>query len=337
MNGNYIVQPGEASAVQQDAAQIAQQQPTAPRWTDSARLVGNTARITLSGGSETVENVENVKQSEYGELTQRDPSGGILSTARSTFGRPVAGTDVRPNSIVKVGGMETSVAAAVAAGLLQRNGDGSYSETGDGSQVSSQAPQEPQQPQEQQQQDPAATKVEDLPQQLHEYAQDFCSRVDNVTVTSAVNALINGGDLSDNLVGQIAGQMQLEPGEVRGRTDQIRAAYTEQAYKMVGEHAQAIFDYANAHEPRALQAATQKHVTQEDPRAYDEVVRSFWLNLDRYAPAAILSANNAKDVGARRESNGSITVELKGYPRMSWQAAVRAGLIAPSRNAAMKR
>ena len=173
-------------------------------------------------------------------------------------------------------------------------------------------------------------KVANLPAELHSYAEQFCSAVDNATVTGAVNTLAEGGDLNEHLVGQIADQMQLEPNEVRARADQLRAAHTQQAHNIVGENASAIFDYANQHQPALLRDAINKHVTQEDPLGYDKVVQAFWLDLPKH-PAAILTARNAAQLEPQRGRDGTITVDIPGHGRTTWAAAVRAGLIGPPR------
>src|SRR5262249_28295196 len=89
--------------------------------TDTARMIGGVERCTIGGVTQT--RVSDNGRTSTADLFPRDGSQGILQTARSISGRPLSGSDIKANTTVIVAGVETSVAAAVAAGFLQRNGD----------------------------------------------------------------------------------------------------------------------------------------------------------------------------------------------------------------------
>jgi hypothetical protein len=116
MDGRIILSPEEAASARAEAT--AHQTPAASRWGDSARMVGNTARITVSGGQDNIETVANIQHGEWTELSKRDEPSSIISSARSPAGRAVSGADITGSSIVRVGNTETTVKAACAAGLL---------------------------------------------------------------------------------------------------------------------------------------------------------------------------------------------------------------------------
>src|SRR5262249_688373 len=81
-------------------------------------------RVTVTNGVSTMET-----GGEVSRYTQEKPSGTTaVSTIRSPLGSPRSGPDVRPTDTITVAGYETSVAAAVAAGFIVRNADGSYSD-----------------------------------------------------------------------------------------------------------------------------------------------------------------------------------------------------------------
>jgi hypothetical protein len=301
-----------------------QGQPGTPggAFTDTARVTGDTQRITI-GGYQPSGAFDNVKTSTRELMPRGDGSQGILSTARSTSGRPLSGNDVKPDTTVMVHGMETSVAAAVAAGFLQRNGDGSYSDV---AQSTSDPQGQPGPQQDQPQAQPA--KVADLPGEAHQFAMDFTSRVGNVEIARGLSEMIEGGALSQDSLSRIAGATSLEPGEVVRRAETIRAGYEAQAREMLGPWADHIISYANLRDRSAARKAVDRHINHEAPDAYDGLVQNFWLNLDKHNPDLILKAGNASEIGARRESNGTITVQVPGMPtRMTWGAAVRAGFI----------
>ena len=61
---------------------------------------------------------------------QADASESIVTSIRSMHGRLLSGSDVRPDSIITLReGFETSVAAALAAGFITKDGQG-YREVG---------------------------------------------------------------------------------------------------------------------------------------------------------------------------------------------------------------
>jgi hypothetical protein len=308
-----------------------QAEPGATRaFTDSARITGDTARIVIGGAPQSGA-FDNVKTT-TGELMPRpDGSQGILSTARSTAGRLLTGSEIRANTKVLVQGVETTAAAAAAAGFLTRNSDGSYAEVG--APVAAQGQQQSTQGQPEAQpeaQEPA--RVADLPAEAHTFAQDFTSRVGNIDVSRGVSEMMDQGALSEDSLARIAGSMQLEPQEVARRAETIRAGYETQARELMGPWADQIIAYASQHDRAAALKAQDRHINHEDPAAYDGIASKFWQNLDKYNPDAILNAQNASAVGARRESNGTITVQTAAMnTRMSWGAAVRAGFIGKGR------
>jgi hypothetical protein len=89
--------------------------------------------------------------------------------------------------------------AAVAAGLLTRNGDGSYSETRAGSSAGQEQAQQDQRQEQQEDQQQAASKVSDLDPVSHQLAQFYCEQAGDV-LPAAVASVIKTGDLYPNSV-----------------------------------------------------------------------------------------------------------------------------------------
>jgi hypothetical protein len=322
--------------------------PQAPQ--PSERRFGNgVARISLSGGNSTINTnagvVNETTATPRGGNSTPAPETSAPVTARSTWGSVLTGSQIKGDSIVKIGNMETSVAGALAAGLIRQNGDGSYvyasdarptqehldilQKTGDkanfdkrfGDGAADKALGE---------QSAEAAKVADLDPQTHAIAAELSS-VSNTTFTSAMASAIKGEDVSEHDVGQIAGQLQIEPDAVRSKVATVRAAFEDQARAMVGPMAQEIFDYAYAHEPALMTQAIKDHVQNERHDAYDAVTQRFWETLDRRDPDAIFTAQNAQVLQPRREGGGVISVMIPGVGRTSWGAAVRGGFIGSSK------
>lgn len=306
---------------------IASQNPS-PSFSDSARSFGSgVARITVSGTTSQVDTSAGTVKDQPGTTPAAPATSlqvGREVTAKSSFGATLTGRDIRPDSIVKVSGIETSVRAALAAGLIRDTGNG-Y-EYADGTPAGEQAQQSQQQnPQQQQQeqQNKAPEKLADLDATNHALVNEFVSLTGNMERETGMREIIETGDLTEDTVTKLAGQMGIEPTQVRERAASVRGAYENQAREMVGPQADMIFAWAYESEPRLMQEAIRQHVNFEDPKAYDRVVEEFWLRL----PAdALLAATNAHEFNPRRERDGSITVQNKSMPsRMSYQAAVRLG------------
>jgi hypothetical protein len=297
-----------------------------PRPGVSARIVEPTQRITI-GGVETSTAFDRASGN-TSDLTPRDGNQGILSTARSISGRVLTGADVKPTTTLLVGGVETSVAAACTMGLLQRGSDGTYSEVAGALDEASGA--EGQDSQEQQQ-EASPAKLADLPQEAHSIAEQFVTLAGNVDIARGLSQVIESGAMSDDLVTSVAGAMGLEPGEVHARAATLRAAYETQAREMMGPNADAIIAYGNSSDRTTFRKAVDDHVQNENPDAYQALVRNYWLNLDRMDPNAIFTAQNADKLQPKKERDGTITVNIPGAGRLSWGAAVRAGFIGGKR------
>jgi hypothetical protein len=284
---------------------------------DEARSNGAVTRVTI-GGHEPSTSFDSTR-AESSALTPRgDGSQGILSTARSFAGRAVTGADVKPSTRVMVGGMETTVAAACTMGLLARNADGSYSETGSAPASNSTTPQDSS---ENTTEGEPAT-LPDLPGEAHGIVEAFVAKAGNMDVAAALNDTVSHGAISDGVVAKIAGAMGIEPEQVRAQEATVRAAYETQAREMMGPAAQAIIDYGNQIDRATFEKAGRDHALNGNPRAYDTLIRNFWSTLDTRNPDAILTAKNADQLNPRREPNGTITVERDGQ-RMAWKTFVR--------------
>src|SRR5437868_4796199 len=99
-----------ATPLQGDAA------PPSRSFNDTARVTGEVARVTVGGvnPSGAMDNAS-FKSS---DLAPRDATKGIVSTARSSHGRALAGAEVKPGSLVTIEGVETPISTAVALGLV---------------------------------------------------------------------------------------------------------------------------------------------------------------------------------------------------------------------------
>jgi hypothetical protein len=95
-----------------------------PSFNSTARSFGNgVARITLSGGNSTIDTHVGVIKEDAAAAPASTQSGAAV-VAKSSWGATLSGSQIKGDSIVKVGGIETSVSAALAAGLIRDTGNG---------------------------------------------------------------------------------------------------------------------------------------------------------------------------------------------------------------------
>lgn len=307
----------------------------------TAQVVGDAHRVVHGGGQGiTDRNLALASHSPGQDATPTD----ILSTARSPMGSPLTGRDITPKSVVNVGGMETTVAAAVKMGLLRQNAMGFYEEPGkpsgtttpasplEGAQKALEDALKTEREQAAKLSTPEATPVPDLAPELHAYATEFNDIKDVTTHESVVQSLINTGEVSRHDLVQVASQLGIEPDEAQRRITAIHQAYVEQAAPLAGPGAETAFEWARNNAPDILHSAIQEHVRNGNGSGYAKVMQEYLATIPDHSPHLILGANNKDAWGVRKESNGKFTVHTASMGRVEWSIAVREGLIRPHLN-----
>lgn len=305
------------------------QSPAAAPFKATSASVGDASRLVVNGGQGG--DALTTRGTEFARHTVNAETGSqpdLMSTVRTPAGAHVSAGDIKPHYTVDVGGMRTSVRAALASGLVTQDADGTLRARGEAP-VRAVQPSAVEQKQQDQQQahEEQPEKVADLEPQAHGYVEEFASKVDNITATSIMEGITRNGNVSEHDLAQAASLMGVEASELRQRIDIVRAGYEAQARELVGPHADDIFAWAYKNEPALMREAIKAHVENEDPRAYDAVRYQYFADLSRSNPDALLNATNARELGVRRESSGTITIDIPKVGRMPFAAAVRAGLI----------
>lgn len=257
-------------------------------------------------------------------------TSGTITQGRTASGSPVTG-GLNANSIVNIGGVETTVRAAMAAGYVQQNQDGTFS------MVSQEARQQAQQ---QRQQEKAQAEAEALgadgsPEAVDQGTENiistFANSVSPSTVMGAVLDLSNGQEVRDSHIIQAASQMGKEPAEVRAMVDQARGAFEAQARAVVdrsGLPADEVFAWASQ-DPKGrdlMKQAVHQQATMRTSSGYQKVAQAYLENLDTHNPEALLNAQLGEGLEIRKGQNGKLILKTpKG--EMEYRAAVRSGLI----------
>lgn len=245
---------------------------------------------------------------------------GKVSHARDSWGIVKTGADINENSVVNIRGMETTIKAAMAAGLVERNADGSYSTKGETS------------PQEQAPADPNADdeRMDDSVETLFTEAVKKASMDD---LFGVLNAASKGEATPEAAIGRIASQMGLEPGEVMQRAETIRGAFTQQAMTKIGQSgfdAQDVVNWAWENRPDLMKQAIYAHVTDRHTKGYDAVVKAYLGGLEKSDPSAILGAQLPNGFTARKAADGKIIVSTP-HGEYSWASLVAMGAVSAGR------
>src|SRR5579862_1637669 len=167
-NLSIALTPETAVEAKQEAARAAQEAAQTPQWSHSARVINGVNRVTSRDGSTTTTNTPEVQRGSSADLRDTN-STSIVGSARSAVGNPISASAIRPDSIVKVQGMETRADVAERMGLIRRTANGYEDANGAPAPAPRQQQQQQAKPEQQQQQEqkPTAEKVADLDPQTH--------------------------------------------------------------------------------------------------------------------------------------------------------------------------
>lgn len=332
---NISIPAGNSPAAPSQAPE--QQQQYVPVGRSVAKMTGEVTSVTFSsGGQPTVQQTAATQvHRSHSDAPHEGGDRGPLSTARSNFtGLARSGADLnKPDTIITVTdpntgkNYDTSVAAALAMGVIKKSADGHGYEDA----TAHQAQQQPDQGQQQQQQDqqPSPSKVPDLPPEAHAIATEFMERVGNIEAASAHRQMITQGRIDAETASRIAGQLGIDASEVHTRAEALRAAYETQAYEVAGPNGRAAMEWARSQEPAMLEKAVRQHVENEDASGYRTVVDAYLASMPDHSPHLIMNSANVRDHDIRRDpQTGEITLNTK-MGRMSWRSALRMGFISP--------
>jgi hypothetical protein len=329
-----------------DAKATAEQAHATERRTPNIQIkTGAKAVLTVRGEQASIEqpklashNVADNKPAPSSSSSYSSPSstgGEQVVTAKSSMGRQLTGNDIREDSIVTVGGFETTVAAAKAIGKIRVNAAGVlvYADESLAPKADA-APKGTHKPTQQDQQQPTKPaeieKLDDASEALMTELVAATSKVGNMDVAAVQKHLTEEGSVPTDLLNRLATGMGQEPAVVAQKLAQVREAFTKQAYDSVGAVAPEVFEWANQHAPQELRAAIDQQVKHGTTKGYQAISQKFMEQLDRLRPGFIENTTEGKQLQARREPDGTVSIVHPKYGRISWQVAIRKGLFKPS-------
>ncbi len=295
-------------------------------------------RVTVREGENTTENLRQITDSGRGGGRQSVPAVDF-SRARSQEGMPRAHAIIDRDTIIHVGGMETTVEVAEYLGYVRHDPSKGWVSTADGSASAEGGNQDG--PKAGDQEALKAEPNQALDAQSEAYLSEAFEKANGAAVTVA-SELIEAGDVSPSRVERLASDLGIEPSEAAARIEHVQAAYvaeaTTAAASLLGgdaELAAAVLEWAGESIPEKAQEAALHHFTTGKPE-YGTLVREWLAALPDHDPETALGANMPAGCAVYRDNaSGAVLVRLPHGGTVEWEAAVRGGLItvAPVRKA----
>jgi hypothetical protein len=266
-------------------------------------------------------------------------SGAVEGTSGPVFTSPsgamIAAADAKGTDIVKLpNGVQTSVAAAMAAGLLgsdykTANSSSTPSSTSASAAVQQQQVQEQQKPAEDDTpySDFNSTQPIALPGEAENLMQEGVAKMNHGTASSIIGTVIAGRQVSTDQLQQVSSQLGVSVEEAQAKIGTVIEGMRQQVLDAVGPEVVA---WAQRNDPDAVTRASRAQALEGSLRGWGDLNGRFMQQLDKTNPQAIVDSEAGKQLGARIEPNGQVTLDLpNGIGRVSWQVALRSGFIAP--------
>lgn len=208
----------------------------------------------LPGRGSTAQDFSNVRRVNVAEL-----GAGNDINARSPIGRPLAPSEVRPDSLVTVGGITMKAAQAERLGLVTRDASGyrsaaPTSATQHAQQHAQEAPQgNPQETPAPTLNGTAAASLE----ALHAGGDD---------TMKAATEYLDAGELSPTATARLAGRLGIEPEQVQQHVANVAEGFRAQAVELVG--GAEVLDLAYHIDPAQAARVARAHALKGDVSGY---------------------------------------------------------------------
>lgn len=278
-----------------------------------------------SGQSTIVDNSSREYQADQGVNT----SDGILASARTEGGGLIVNRSLTGKDRVTLpGGMATRVEVAVSLGYLQRNPDGSYSETsmaaatgggGNGDDDNGEGDEAPAE----------FTIGDEGEKAMAEIVQSFQPGA----AIKAMDEIINRGEVSANTLALLASQAGLEPHQVAEKFNTAHAAFHSAAADHLATHGvtdEDSFDAFLNENPRwfgELAKGARDLVMSNSTKGLDAVADAFLERADRYMAEDVKDALEAAGYGHKSDGRGGLLVVFNSGTEVPFQVAVRQKII----------
>lgn len=248
-------------------------------------------------------------------------STDVLGSAVTPTGSPVARGYLLPTDMVRVGNMQVPLAVAESQGYVQKNLQTGGYDWGPGPQTKAQ--EERLMPD---------VQVERLPDaQAEEFLSTVTQHVLASEQLSAVNDVVESGEISERSLMKIADRLNMAPEMVSDRVYGAIQAFQSQAEKAVlsvgVDSAEAFFEWARGNHGEAFKRAMFDQATKGTTEGYRKLASKYVQAMPGGYRDAVLGADLGEGVSVRKYQDKAL-VKI-GNMEMEYAVAVRAGLIKP--------
>jgi len=299
-----------------DSAMQPPQSTTEPRQgvraMDSSERSG---RVTIGPNGEMEFTQHGPMRAQTGETNSTDP----LELGRDgVWGNRIPRSELKPNSIVKIGGVEGDLAGFERLGLVEKGADGLY-RLADAKQ---------QEAQRQQQAEPMAK----LSEGGERFFSEAASALGSTTMMAATLSLMEGRELKN--AGELASRLRMEPAALSQNIERVTSELTSQAraaLQMDESTFAAFTEHVWQHRPNEIRDAILRQVDNGDLRPLRALGAAFTKSGSAYSDEDILSAEFGSGITARRGDDGRVMLNIPGRGTVLAREAFKLGLVKASR------
>jgi hypothetical protein len=311
--------PGAQRAVVRSGGTPEQADQTDRQLGFSARDTSNTSRVSISDGAETKSTSGFARATAGTNVADRE---GVMSI-RSPHGTPRSGNDIRSTDLITVSGYTTTVAAALAMGVVVKDASGTfYNVNADQLAAEEQAKED-----HRQEQMPKEEAIQPLSDpEAESLVNHYTSKVHATDSQMAIKALLDNQQPGEDNVRAIATALGVEPQIARQQIETMRAGFEQQAREVATD---SVLMWAKENRLDDLKAAARDQINVGSTKGYQKLQAAYVKDLPSINPNAILNSPDGQRLQAQKDRQGNITIVVPGAGRVEWRAAIASGFIAP--------
>lgn len=260
--------------------------------------------------------------------------GSVMATVKAPHGGPIGDRNPNGSDLVSIAGMNTTIAAAVNAGLLVRNQDGSYSDpaapvalkdpTTDAKAIAKQAD------------DPETPKAEPSGVSFGEDAdatmQEFLKGQNPGDLFKMVDSILHRGDMDEGTIGRMARMAGVEPAEMREKVGGVWQGAYDSGWDVMAEagldneDALAAFIADNPQLGSSMIEAARNFFVYHKAEGLRNMGETYLPQMDRYETERAKEMLTEAGWDYVEKPGGGLQVMVNGTP-VSWEVAVKQRII----------
>lgn len=259
------------------------------------------------------------------------PQGSVFSRVQTPDGSLRGLNDDTIVSGPSIPGDAMKLSHALAGGFVIRNSDGSYSDpTGKKSTPTEQVLGDSQESTGESDESEGHPDLQGEPIASEESLVALLGNTDGNDQLTAVNQIVDTGEVSDELVNHVASNLGIEPEALNGQLGTMVSEFESQARATIdqsGIDSEVVLEWARENDPDTLRQAMMDQATKRTTSGYTNITQRYVEQLDTIDPDAILNANLQNGLKAHKDDSGRIVLTDSLGRSFEWRNAVRGGLV----------